>query len=105
MRHWKEIPFFKDVTEEQWNDWHWQWKNRIEDVETLSKVMDLSPEAIEGVNVALSRVRMAITPYYASLIDPHDEKCPIRLQAVPRGPEARQLPWEEMCIRDRSTPS
>lgn len=94
MRHWKEIPFFKDVTEEQWNDWHWQWKNRIEDVETLSKVMDLSPEAIEGVNVALSRVRMAITPYYASLIDPHDEKCPIRLQAVPRGPEARQLPWE-----------
>ncbi len=85
MRHWKEIPFFKDVTEEQWNDWHWQWKNRIEDVETLSKVMDLSPEAIEGVNVALSWVRMAITPYYASLIDPHDEKCPIRRQAVPKG--------------------
>ncbi|MGI6626940.1 MAG: lysine 2,3-aminomutase [Bacillota bacterium] len=94
MRHWKQIPFFKEVTEEQWNDWHWQWRNRIEDVETLSKVVDLSPEAIEGVNTALSRVQMAITPYYASLIDPHNEKCPIRLQAVPRGPEARQLPWE-----------
>ncbi|MBP8620352.1 MAG: lysine 2,3-aminomutase [Firmicutes bacterium] len=94
MRHYKEIPLFKDVQDEQWNDWHWQWKNRIEDVETLSKVIQLTPEAKQGVETALSRVKMAITPYYASLIDPVDETCPIRLQAVPRAQEARQLPWE-----------
>ncbi len=94
MSRWKQIPIFKDVSEGEWNDWRWQWKNRIEDVETLQKTVNLTPEAVHGVNLALSRVRMAITPYYASLIDPDDEKCPIRLQAVPRGPEARQLPWE-----------
>ena len=24
IRNWKDIPLFKDVTDEQWNDWHWQ---------------------------------------------------------------------------------
>ena len=24
VRNWKDIPLFKDVTDEQWNDWHWQ---------------------------------------------------------------------------------
>ena len=94
MPHYKDIPLFKDVKEEEWNDWHWQWKNRIEDVDTLSKVIDLTPEAKEGIETALSKVKMAITPYYASLIDPDDPNCPVRMQAVPRGQEAQQLPWE-----------
>ena len=46
MRHWKDIPLFKGVTEEEWNDWRWQWRNRIEDVDTLLKVISLSDEAI-----------------------------------------------------------
>jgi len=83
LRHWKEIPLFKDVTEEEWNDWRWQWGNRIEDVEVLAQVAGLSEEAVEGVKLALSRVRMAITPYYASLIEYGNQSCPIRLQAVP----------------------
>ena len=37
---------------------------------------------------------MAITPYYASLIEYGNESGPIRLQAVPRAYEARVLPWE-----------
>ena len=49
----------------------------------MLKVISLSDEAIAGVKKALEKVRMAITPYYASLIDPDDENCPIRLQAVP----------------------
>lgn len=24
IRNWKDIPLWKDVTDEQWNDWHWQ---------------------------------------------------------------------------------
>ncbi|MBE3520217.1 MAG: lysine 2,3-aminomutase [Firmicutes bacterium] len=94
MRSWKEIPLFKDVTESQWNDWHWQWANRIETPEALAQVVNLTPEAREGVLKALTRVRMAITPYYASLMDPEDENCPIRLQAIPRGSEAEIMPWE-----------
>jgi lysine 2,3-aminomutase len=65
VRDRREISLFQDVSDEKWNDWHWQWENRIDNIETLSKVISLSPEAVEGIRKALSRVRMAITPYYA----------------------------------------
>jgi lysine 2,3-aminomutase len=105
MRHWKDIPLFKGVTEEEWNDWRWQWRNRIEDVDTLLKVISLSDEAIAGVKKALEKVRMAITPYYASLIDPDDENCPIRLQAVPRGYETEVKQWEAVDPLDEEADS
>ncbi len=94
MRHWQDIPMFKDVSSEEWNDWRWQWQNRIEDVDRLTQVLSLTPEAVSGVEKALTKVRMAITPYYASLIDPDDERCPVRLQAVPTGDETNVMPWE-----------
>ena len=31
----------------------------------------------------VNQLRMAITPYYASLMDPNDLRCPIRIRAVP----------------------
>lgn len=102
---WKDIALFKDVAEDQWNDWRWQWSHRIEDAAALAKVIPLSAEAIAGINKALTRVRMAITPYYASLIDPSDENCPIRLQAVPRGYEAEIKPWESVDPLDEELDS
>lgn len=105
MRRWKDIPLFKDVSESQWNDWRWQWKSRIEDVGRLSQVIPLSAEAVAGIEKALTKVCMAITPYYASLIDPDDENCPIRLQAVPRGFEADVKPWEAVDPLDEDADS
>ena len=63
---------FPAVTDEQWNDWKWQVKNRIETYEELSKYFTFSPEEAEGIKKALAKFRMAITPYYLSLIDPND---------------------------------
>ncbi|MEW6624750.1 MAG: lysine 2,3-aminomutase [Bacillota bacterium] len=83
MRPYNEIPLWKDVTTEQWNDWKWQVANRITTVEQLKQVIDLSPEEEEGVFNCLKTLRMAITPYYASLIDKNNPNCPIRKQAVP----------------------
>ncbi len=83
MRSYKDIPIWSDVPEEDWNDWRWQVRNRITDVETLKKVINLVPEEEEGVKQCLNTLRMAITPYYASLMDPDDPGCPIRKQAVP----------------------
>lgn len=82
-RSYKDIPFFKDVEEKDWNDWHWQVKKRITDVETLSKIIDLNEQEKKDVGEVLSKFRMGITPYYASLMDPKDPKCPVRMQAVP----------------------
>ena len=81
---------FPDVTDEQWNDWHWQVKNRIETLEDLKKYVDLTPEEEEGVKACLGTLRMAITPYYLSLIQPGDPHDPVRLQAVPTAKELHQ---------------
>lgn len=74
--------FFPNVTDEQWNDWHWQVKNRIESLEDLKKYITLSAEE-EGVKKTLETLRMAITPYYFSLMDINDPNCPVRKQAIP----------------------
>ena len=74
---------FSDVSDDQWNDWHWQVRNRISSVDELKKYLPLDDDAIAGVEEALKHFRMAITPYYLSLIDPDDPYDPVRLQAVP----------------------
>lgn len=90
MSTYKRIDMYKNVTPEEWNDWHWQLKNRITDVETLKQVISLTPEEEEGIRRCLDTLRMAITPYYASLMDPDDPSCPIRRQAVPTSRELIQ---------------
>ena len=83
MRKSREFGLFKDVPDELWNDWHWQVKNRVETVEDLKKYMTLTAEEEEGVAKCLSTLRMAVTPYYLSLIDPTDPEDPVRKQAIP----------------------
>ena len=83
---------FPNVTDEQWNDWKWQVKNRIETYEELSKYFTFKPEEAEGIKKALAKFRMAITPYYLSLIDPNDPYDPIRRQAIPAGEECNIAP-------------
>lgn len=78
---------FPEVTDEQWNDWKWQVRNRIETLDELKKYISLTEEEEEGVRKSLVTLRMAITPYYLSLIDPDNPYCPIRRQAVPTGAE------------------
>jgi len=78
----------------QWNDWHWQYKNRIKTADELSNVLDLSENEKKDISFCLNKFRMAITPYYASLIDPQDPDDPIRLQSVPSVNETKVYPWE-----------
>lgn len=73
-----------EVNKEQWNDWGWQIQNRITDVQTLSKFIVLTDREKEDISSCLKKFRMAVTPYYASLISQSDRNCPIRLQAIPR---------------------
>lgn len=81
---------FPNVTDEQWNDWKWQVKNRIETLDELKKYIKLTPAEEEGVAKSLQTLRMAITPYYLSLIDPDNPYCPVRRQAIPTAAELHQ---------------
>ncbi len=72
---------FSHISDEEWNDWHWQVKNRITTFEELKKYISLTEE--EDDPRLLKEYRMAITPYYLSIIDPDDPYDPIRKQAIP----------------------
>lgn len=82
-RNYTDILLYKDVTEEQWNSWEWQISNRITTIDELEQVVDLTEEEKNGVNASLKKLKMAITPYYATLISPNYYNCPIRRQAIP----------------------
>jgi lysine 2,3-aminomutase len=79
----RAVPLFADVSEEEWRDWRWQLRNVIRDVPTLAKIIDLTDEEKLKLNNVLERFSMAITPYYAALMDRQDRLCSVRLQAVP----------------------
>jgi len=81
---WRSIDLFKDVTPEQWNDWRWQIRNGIRDIETLEKVIPLTDTEREHLRKCLGKFTMEITPYYAALMDRNDPDCPVRMQSVPR---------------------
>lgn len=92
--------------EAQWYDWKWQFKNRITTVEQLEKVIHLSEKEKQDISLCLKNFRMAITPYYASLMDPDNPNCPIRMQAVPTINEMNILPYElkDPLSEDKSSP-
>ena len=97
---------FPDVPEEKWNNWHWQVQNRITDIDTLKKYLPMSPEEEAGARKALENFRMAITPYYLTLIDPDDPYDPIRKQAIPTAEEAHRAPedLEDPLDEDEDSP-
>jgi lysine 2,3-aminomutase len=70
-------------TEKDWNDYKWHLRNRIGKVDVLSRILNLTDEEKSQILRAGEMYRWTISPYYASLMDPEDNKCPIRLQAVP----------------------
>jgi lysine 2,3-aminomutase len=79
----KQRSIWRDVPMATWRDWHWQMRHRITTAEELARVIPITPRQQRTIERALDRFRFAVPPYYASLIDPDDPECPIRLQAIP----------------------
>lgn len=73
-----------DASDDQWNHWIWQQQNRVRNMEKLRAVINVDAEEEEAFEKSSAIFNMAITPYYASLMDPDDPQCPIRLQSVPK---------------------
>jgi lysine 2,3-aminomutase len=84
--------FFSTVTDDFWNDWKWQFRNRITTVEELANFIPLSENEKAKLKVVTLRYPLSITPYYLSLINPFDPDDPIRKQAVPS--------FEEIALSD-----
>lgn len=77
----------------QWNDWRWQLRNTIRDIDALNKLIYIDPQEIENLKNVITKYPFSITPYYLSLIKKNNPRDPIRLQCVP-SPEEESLYFE-----------
>ncbi|MBZ0280244.1 MAG: lysine 2,3-aminomutase [Anaerolineae bacterium] len=94
-----------DVPDAKWDDWHWQLAHRLNSVEELSQIINLTPEEIDGLT-ADDKFRVDVIPYFASLIDPDDPHCPIRRQVIPLGRELQAFEgmMEDSLAEDAHSP-
>jgi lysine 2,3-aminomutase len=77
------------------DDWRWQLRNAIASADDLARALPLTPSEIEGARRAERHgLPIRITPYYLSLVDPHDPACPVRKQCVPEAREGDDVPGD-----------
>ena len=88
FRAWAEVP------DEAWDDWKWQFRNRIATPDQLEQAFALSASERDAARRGRELFRLGITPHWATLIDPDDQDCPMRLQAIPRLDELSTDPLE-----------
>lgn len=74
---------WNDVPDANWDDWRWQTQNSIRSVRQLRHLLPFTPEELVALGELESDFKLAIPPYYFSLIDPTNPADPIRLQSVP----------------------
>ncbi|NPV62719.1 MAG: KamA family radical SAM protein [Methanotrichaceae archaeon] len=78
-----------DSREDDWADWHWQFKHVFKDLsslETLKKVVELDSEHEQAIRLAVeNHIPFGVTPYYLHLMDPQpsDRDFAVRWQVFP----------------------
>ena len=79
----KRIKSVLKMDDDTWNSYSGQVSHCIDSAATLSKIIDLSPEVRADIDRVTLHYRMRLTPYYASLIQPHVVNDPVLIQSVP----------------------
>jgi lysine 2,3-aminomutase len=92
MTPWRDL--FPGVTPAEWGDWRWQHRHALRTAEELGRVVDLTADERSGIAATAAIFRLAVTPYYASLVDRRHPFCPVRMQAIPVAGEARPAPGD-----------
>ena len=86
--------FYPGVSAREWNDWRWQLRNRIRDLDALERLIDLTDDEREAVSRRQGALPVGFTPYYASLISRADPSDPIRKTMIPVQAEFVRSPGE-----------
>lgn len=83
-----------EVAAERWDDWRWQQAARLRRLDEFRATIGLSDDEESALEACDALFKVAITPYYASLIDPDNPRCAIRLQSLPQQQELVRYPFE-----------
>ncbi len=85
---------FPGATRRDWDDWHWQLAHRITSLEDAARLLELSPAETSAIGLARATLPLAVTPYYARLLDPKNPAQPLRRMVLPSCWEAVRAPGE-----------
>ncbi|MBU0710594.1 KamA family radical SAM protein [bacterium] len=98
--------FFPEASDTQWNDWRWQIRHRIIDLAGLESIVHLSSDERDAILRHSGSLPVAITPYYASLVDPDDPQQPIRKSVIMVSGEYQVSPEESIdpLAEDKDSP-
>jgi len=101
----KRAPIYADVPAEKWNDWRWQLSNRLNNVDDIGKVLNLTDSERQALQTQ-GIFRVDVTPYFISLIDPDDADDPVRRQIIPRSEELQSFTamMEDSLAEDKHSP-
>ncbi|MCG6918219.1 MAG: KamA family radical SAM protein [Deltaproteobacteria bacterium] len=75
--------FFPEASSAEWNHWRWQVANRISNLSKLESIIRLSDDERNAIGCKGNALPLAITPYYASLIEEDNPLQPLRRTVVP----------------------
>ena len=79
--------FGESYDPDRWKDWRWQMRHRLSKLEHFQGLLQLANAEQQGLLIAPEKFAVAVTPHFASLLDPEDPLCPLRLQVLPREEE------------------
>lgn len=79
----KKILQYLNATEKDYQDYHWQMKNRFTGSKGLAELIQLQEQEVSHINEVAAKYRFAISPYYLSVIEPGNPDCPIKKQSIP----------------------
>lgn len=97
-------PAWRNVPDDQWDDWRWQTRHAIRTPGRLADLLPIAPEDRAALDALATQFKTAIPPYYLSLIDPHDPADPIRIQSVPSPHELAIGGEDDPLEEDRDSP-
>ena len=86
--------FFPKISNLEWNSWKWQIINRIRNLGQAERMLNLSHEERNGIELLGSKLPMAITPYYMSLLNSERPDQPLRRTVIPTVHEFLKMPGE-----------
>jgi len=58
----KRSYFFPEASDNEWNDFRWQLKNRVATFSSLSKLLRLSDEELAAFGAEEAATRFSVTP-------------------------------------------
>ncbi|MCI0683592.1 MAG: KamA family radical SAM protein [Gemmataceae bacterium] len=98
-------PLWRNVPKKNWDDWRWQSQHAIRSVRQLRELLAFEPDDLEVMGQLEAEYKLAIPPYYFSLIDADDPTDPIRLQSVTSPLEANSaFELEDPLEEDQDSP-